>query len=277
MVRAMSFLVFALLICGCGSNLEPAKAAKPLDSSETKAAGFQKLPKPATSDSQAVDLVRKIIAAHTNNDPALLEKMKSFAFSRDGKHRTPGSQELGSPMKFEIQARWPNRARYVMTGGMPVPITVRIVDQQVMRHAPSPLVLPPIPENQIEDNLIHYYGDGFQLLLPLTDPAIVVALDAKLTLGDKTLQGLRVWKDGKPQVLLHIDPATNLLARITYEGREQGLTTLVEVALSEYRPVNGFQLAHRAFVRMNGRDFIEFEKASLEFPREHADKVFTEP
>ena len=276
-MRLFGLSLFVFAFVGCGANPETRRTTKALAPTETQNAGFPKLDPPAASDPAAKTVAAKIIAAHTNNDPAMIGKMKSVVFGREGKHVAVDSPLSGLPVNFTLSGVWPDRGRYVWTGMAPFPVTVRLIDKKAFRDIPNPTLMPPLAEKQFDDLFGHLYADWLQLLIPLGEPETIVAPASEFKLGEQIFAGLRVWQTGKPQAILYYDAVTFRVVRIAYDGRENGLPTFIELALSDHKPTGGFLLAHRVYVRMNGRDFMEFEKAILEFPKEHAAKIFTEP
>lgn len=270
-------LVVGLLALGCGANPETRRTTKALASAETSVAGFPKADAPAAADAAAKVTVAKILAAHSNNDLSIFAKMKGVDFGRDGKHVSADSPFHGLSVNFTLAATWPDRGRYVWSGMAPFNVTIRLIDKQVYRDIPNPQLMPPLSEKQFEDLHGHLYSDWLQLLVPLAEADARVAPGPEFTLEGKTFPSVRLWRPGSPQAIFYYDPATFRVIRLAYDGRENGVPTYVELALSDHKMTNGFLLAHKVYVRMNGRDFMDFDKATLEFPKVHASKLFTEP
>lgn len=271
-VLILPFFVLAWAI-GCGSNPETRRTTKTL-ATET-ATGFPKADAPAASDPASKDIAAKIIAAHTGNDPAMIGKMKSVVFGREGKHVASDSPFYGIAVKFRLSATWPDRGRYDWTS--PMPFTLRLIDKQAFRDLPNPGTMPPLSEKQFDDLYGHLYADWLQLLVPLAEPDTIVAPGPEFAQGDVRHPSLRIWRAGKPQAILYYDSKSFQMTRLAYDGRESGIPTYFELALSDFKKTNGFLLAHRMYVRMNGRDNIEYDQATLEFPKDHALKLFTDP
>jgi hypothetical protein len=272
-----TFLFASVLALGCNGNPETGRKTKALANAETTAVGFPKADAPAAADAAAKATVAKILAAHSHNDPSIYAKMKGVVFGREGKHVSADSPLAGTEVNFKLSATWPDKGRYVWTGMAPFAVTVRLVDKQAYRDIPNPQLMPPLSEKQFEDLHGHLYSDWLQLLVPLAEPDALVAPGPEFTLDGKTYPSVRLWRPGQPQAIVYYDPATHRVMRIAYDGKENGIPTYVELALSDHKMTNGFLLAHKVYVRMNGRDFMDFDKATLEFPKGHAPNVFTEP
>ena len=276
-MRLVLCSVMMASVFGCGSNPETRRSTKALSDNEAPSIGFPKADPPAETDAGSKVIASKIIAAHTNNDPTLLAKMKSVTFGREGKHVAVDSPFSSLAVNFTMQGKWPNFGRYVWTGLDSQPFTLRIHDKQIYRDVPDSKLQNPIPEKLFNDVFYDFYADWLQLLVPLGEQETIVGLGPEFKLGDAKLLGLRVWYPGKPQAILYYDPTSFRVLRLAYDGRQNGMGIHIELALSEHKPINGFLLAHRVFVRMNGRDNFEYVKATLEFPKDHPAKLFAEP
>jgi hypothetical protein len=277
-MRPSSPLPLALLLAlGCNGKTETGIKTKALAPAETTAVGFPRADAPAASDPTAKAAVAKILVAHSNNDLSVYAKMKGVVFGREGKHVSVDSPLAGLPVKFTLSATWPGRGRYVWITGTAPPMTYRLLDKQAFQDVPNGQLMPPLSERQFADLYSHLYSDWLQLLVPLAEPDAVVAPGPDFALDGKTYPGVRLWNAGQPQAIVYYDPATSRVVRIAYDGKENGLPTYVELALSDHKMTNGVLLAHKVYVRLNGRDFMDFDKATLEFPKEHAAKVFSEP
>lgn len=274
-MRAVAILIsfVGILFPGCGSNPETRRTTKSIAAQETT--GFPKADAPAASDPASREIATKIIATHTGNDATMMAKMKRVVFGREGKHVASDSPFYGIGVKFRLSADWPDRGRYDWT--MPMPFTLRLIDKQVFRDIANPSAMPPLTEKQFDDLYGHLYADWLQLLVPLSEPDTIVAPGPEFAQGDTRHPSIRVWRSGKPQAILYYDPKTYQMSRLAYDGRENGISTYFELAMSDFKKTNGFLLAHRVYVRMNGRDNIEYDQATLEFPKDHALKLFTDP
>ena len=271
-MRAFAWLipVVGLLSLGCGSNPETGRKTKSIATEETTA--FPKAESPAVSDPASRDIAAKIIAAHTGNDPAMLAKMKSMTFGRVGKHL-----ETQSPFSFRISAVWPDRARYVWSGLEAIPFTIRLVENQAFRDDTTPARTLAVPEKLFDGFFRHLYSDWLQLLVPLGEVDTIVAPGPDHQQLEKKYPSIRVWRTGKPQAMIYYDPTTFRMVRLAFDGLENMIPTYIELVFSDYQPTSGFLLAHHVFIRMNGREVMEFDQATLEFPKDHALKLFTEP
>lgn len=264
-------------IIGCGSNPETRKTTRALVENNPETVGFPKADPPAQSDAESKQIAAKIVAAHTNNNPAILSKIKGVIFGRSGKHVSSESSFNGLAMNFSLSATWPNYGRYTWTGMSPTPFIIRVYEKQVARDIPNAAMQNPLPEKFYPDVQFHFYSDWLQLLVPLGEPESIFAPGPAFKLGDQTLPSIRIWMPDKPQAILYYDPKTFYVMRIAYEGRELGLPIHFELAMSDHRMLNGLLVAHHVYVRANGRDQIEYDKATLEFPKEHPLKLFTSP
>ena len=76
-------------------------------------------------------------------------------------------------------------------------------------------------------------------------------------------------------MILYIDPATGLVARQTYAAAPGA--PLVEEAFSDYRVVNGVQVAYSATVSQGGRQVLRRQVASVAINPPADPALFTRP
>lgn len=225
---------------------------------------------PLQSEPMAVETVKKIVAAHTSNNPALLEKLKGVSFIREG-------NVAGKAIKVEMSGTWPDRGRYTWSGNAPVPITFRILDQSAFQDVPQGAAIDPLTEKRHEDLFRDMYADWLQTLVPLTEDGAILANGPEFKLGEQSFPSVRLWRPGKPQAILYYDPKSFLLTRIAYDGRFIGEPAFFELALSEHKAFDGFFFATKIYVRNNGQDSLQFDKATYEIGKQHDIKLFGQP
>jgi hypothetical protein len=78
-------------------------------------------------------------------------------------------------------------------------------------------------------------------------------------------------------LVFHIDPVTGLIAKQSYVVRAPG-QPLVEESFSDYRRIDGVNVAFEAEVRSNGRSILTRHLSSITIGRAPLDpKLFTRP
>jgi hypothetical protein len=77
-------------------------------------------------------------------------------------------------------------------------------------------------------------------------------------------------------MVLYVDPSTHLVARQTYVQGGAG-QPLVEEVFSDYRPIDGVQVAFRAEVRRGGQIVLERRVTSIRFNDPPAPTLFKRP
>ena len=97
--------------------------------------------------------------------------------------------------------------------------------------------------------------DGIGLLLALADDRVRGRRVADVTLGGRVMPAIEADLAAAGRVTLAFDPATGLLAYQRYGGGEGEPTT--EETFSDYREVQGLQVAHRASVRREGQPPVQ--------------------
>src|SRR5437879_2751537 len=108
------WVILGLSVAGCGGSGGPAvNVARPAQPRTGGIPPFPTAAAPPASDPAAKAAAAKILAAHTNNDPALLEKVKTVRVVRDGvMHPRPGEGAGDLPVAFEFTAAWPDTCKY---------------------------------------------------------------------------------------------------------------------------------------------------------------------
>jgi hypothetical protein len=78
-------------------------------------------------------------------------------------------------------------------------------------------------------------------------------------------------------VALLVDAATGLVSRLRYRAVVDGRPAAIEEAFSDYRAVDGIQVAWRAVVRRDGRVVLERTLTSILFDAPVAPALFRRP
>lgn len=78
-----------------------------------------------------------------------------------------------------------------------------------------------------------------------------------LAVDGRSLRGVEVMTKDAGAVSLHIDPQSGLVMRESYTAQGPQGVEVVEEHFSDYRPVEGLQVAFKALVRRGGSDVIE--------------------
>lgn len=97
--------------------------------------------------------------------------------------------------------------------------------------------------------------DGIGLLLALADNRVKSKRVADVTIGGRALPAIEAELAAAGRVTIAFDPSTGLLAYQRYGGANGEPTT--EETFSDYRAVQGLQVAHQASVRREGQPPIQ--------------------
>jgi hypothetical protein len=272
-MRTISKLILcslaSLSLIGCGGETDSRVPTKALSKSDNSKA-FPVEAQPGQSDPAAVETVKKIVAAHTGNNPSLLEKLKGVSLQREGRFTINVPELFGKAVKYEFQGSWPDRGKYTWSGQ--VNAIFRIVDQSAFQDING------APQPRFDDELTgHLYSDWLQLLLPLSEEGSTFAPGPTFTLEQTTYPSIRIWRLGKPQAIFYYDAQKMLVTRIAYEGKDMGAKAFFELSMSEHKPFDGIMLATKVYVRKDGQEFIEYDKLTVEMGKQHPLKLFAEP
>ena len=97
--------------------------------------------------------------------------------------------------------------------------------------------------------------DGIALLLALAEDRVTGRRVPDVTLGGRALPAIEADLAAAGRVTIAFDPATGLLAYQRYGGADGEPAT--EETFTDYRPVQGLQIAHHATVRREGQPPIQ--------------------
>ncbi len=155
--------------------------------------------------------------------------------------------------------QYPNRVhveRTLEAPGRPSALIVQVYDGE-HGWVRNPNGVFDVPAPVLKDMEIGLKRDRIALLLA------AVAGDVRTRLlpdvkdqGGKTYHALELVGPALDPIVLHVDPATGLIARQTYVAGAPG-QPIIEERFGEYRAVNGLQVAFSASVRRGGQQILQ--------------------
>lgn len=259
-------IVAALLVgvAGCGeSKPRPFVPAAPLPQ-DVPAAPSAALPtakdKPAAADPAAVELVGRALAAHTDNKPREVDKFKTVEFVRTGLGKSAG--DVPDRLTWEVAAGWPDQFRVRVetpNGRSAVIARSGKTGWRAGAGVQMPMTAAEVAELQIDST-----GEWLCFLFPLADPAAVLAPAADASVNKKTCPGVKVWHPLLAPAVVHFDPDTKLLARVTFEGREAGRPGVKEFDILETRAYAGVKLAQHMAQKVDGKEYADWKLDKVE-------------
>jgi hypothetical protein len=149
---------------------------------------------------------------------------------------------------------YPNRVR--VETKLPDLLSIQVYDGE---HAwvRDPQGLHDVPERFVRDLQSSLRRDTIALLLAAVDGSVSVrALQEIRSDTGIVQQGLELTGPGLEPVVLYINPSTGLIAKQTYVAGGPG-QPIIEESFSDYRVVDGVQVAHTAAVRRAGQLMLE--------------------
>lgn len=269
--RAALFATLAAATCalayaGCAGRAEkPLKVAQPIDDSPTSGEEVA-LPtpgeRPAQSDPAAMELVKLAVKAHAGDRPFDLAKFKAVKFTRKGLGRTPEENPLGQ--SWAVAMRFPGqfRARAEFANDLR-PITVGLSGTTGWMLKDDPYTLMPMNAEEAGHFQTDITGEWVALLFPLIESESVFAA-APVPVGGVAHPGVRLFHPKLAPCLLYFDPATHTLARVHFEGRENGIPGRKEFQLLEFKPVEGVQFVSRLAQKFRGSQYADWSYEKVE-------------
>jgi zinc protease len=213
--------------------------AAPSSSPPLMPASFVQAPSPGAGGSSAGPLIDKAIAA--KGGLSLLQSIRTVKSMSEMVFATPAGEAKVSatayvryPGQFRIDAHGPDGLRIqAFDSG-----AAWVGDGTVAEDAP------PVVVRSMEAGI---QRDTVGLLLALADKRVASRRVADVNVKGTPMPAIEVTLPSAGVVTLVFDPETGLLDRQRYGGPEGELVT--EETFSDYRPVQGLQVAHRATVR----------------------------
>jgi hypothetical protein len=145
-------------------------------------------------------------------------------------------------------------------------------------------------KEQVASQKEYLYGAWVSSLLPLNGKQFTCAPLGESKVDDRAVVGVKVSSKGHKDVLLYFDETTNLLAKSAqtiqaedlwgeFLGRGPTNPTVVkhEAFYSDYRAVQGVQVARKVVIKRDGKLFVESEKHDIQLVDKLGDKEFSKP
>lgn len=274
-VRNLVPLILALLV-GCGGSPPPPSAAKPIDDGPAEEALPPiAAPKPEKSEPEAAAVVNAILLAHTRSEPSLIEKLRKIRIRRKGDWRLPDGTRSEATMDIAI---WGDQYRTTYsiahTGNIPQTIAINRNKGWQFHQQFGPKEVP-LDAATLEQVLPEVYGDRMTVLVPLTNPKLIAAMARPVVEGSETI--VRIWIEDEPPMLLHVDPKTNRLQRLTYRMNENNQVVARALRLHDYAPVSGVMLPGRVEYGVGSLTFTTWSKIEYEVPGQFELAFFDKP
>ncbi len=97
--------------------------------------------------------------------------------------------------------------------------------------------------------------------------------------GDKQAVGVRVMREGHPDVTVYLDKDTGLVSKLEYKGKDAmtGDEYKGEVFYEDYKKADGLMVPHKVRVLHDGSPYLEREVTSFTAGEKFTDKDFAKP
>jgi zinc protease len=228
----------------------PARAGRAGGTGAVVRASFQQRPLTAAGeDTAAQALVEKVIAAKGGLET--LRAVRTIAAWTRATMSTPGgpveaetTTYLQYPDRMRVETRLPETSIVQTYDG-----SRAWVKDQSGTHE--------VPEHMIRDLEATFKRDTIAALLAAHDGSLHARVLPNVKDDAGTIRrAIELSGPGLEPMVLYVDPETNLVARQTYVAGGPG-QPLIEELFTDYRAVNGVQIAFTADVRQGGRKVLE--------------------
>jgi hypothetical protein len=260
-----------------GGAASPRGTARPQYSSpasqSTASAASQSAKAPAITPQEgaaARALLDKVIAAKGGLDR--LRGIRTLVVST--RERSFGPNQEVNTVNVTTDLEYPDHVRVEMT--TPQGPVIRGYDGSTA-WAKDPRGIQDIPRPMIDELRASLRRDIIAALVASADGRLRVRLlpDVKDDSG-ALHHALEFSATDLDPMVLYVDPATNLVTKQTYVSGGLG-RSLVEEIFSDYRSVDGVQIAHAARVRVGGRPMLERHVTAITINAPIAPSAFKRP
>ena len=225
----------------------------------------------AASESSASALLDRVIAAKGGLDT--LRRVASITAVTSAAMKTPSGLVDAETTTY---LQYPNQVR--VETRLPEATVVQVYDG-AKAWVKDPNGTHDVPEPMIRELQASFERDTIALLLAARDGKVRTRLlpDAKPSGSDgKAYRALECSGAALDPMILYIDPVTHLVARQSYVPGGAG-QPLVEEIFSDYRPVDGVQIAFSAEIRRGGETILQRRVTTIRLNEPLGPTLFKRP
>ena len=91
------------------------------------------------------------------------------------------------------------------------------------------------------------------------------------------MTSITVTRRNWPDMTLSFDPKNNLLRKISYKARDNGVTKLQEILVGDHKEIEGVQLPQSMTLLMEGKEVFSWNKFEYLFPGKIDRAIFERP
>jgi len=225
----------------------------------------------SASESTASALLDRVIAAKGGLDT--LRRVASITAVTSAGMKTPSGSVDAETTTY---LHYPNQVRVETM--LPEATVVQVYDGS-KAWVKDPSGTHDVPEPMIRELRASFERDTIAALLNARDGKVRMRLlpDAKPGGSDgKAYRALEFSGPGLDPMVLYVDPVTHLVARQSYVPGGAG-QPLVEEVFSDYRPVDGVQIAFSAEIRRGGETILQRRVISIRLNEPLGPTLFKRP
>ena len=220
-------------------------------------------------DPQARAIVDKAIKAAGGD--AALAKHSAATFKEKGTYHGMG-QPLPYTATYAVQ--WPNQFR------MEVADVFTIVVNRDKGWIKAGGETKEMTKEELAAQLNDLRAGWISSLLPLKDKAFTVTAIGETKVDDRPAVGIKVTRQGYPEVKLYFDKSTNLLVRSEHKTKlpEQNYKDAdAEDYFSNYKDLDGAKVATKMVMKRDGKLYVEAEVTDYKAAGNLEAKMFDRP
>lgn len=226
----------------------------------------------ADDATNAKSIVEKAIKAHGGADK--IKASKATTWTETGTYYGMGG---GLPYTGQYAAQFPDQFRMEIVGAF---IVVLNGDQGWVSANGQTTDMSP---EQLKEQKSGLQASLVASLIPLTgkiDEKYKLSLIGDSSVNGKPAVGVLVQHEGRRDVSLYFDKESHLIAKIEHLVRSEelgGKEVVQEAIVSDYRKIDGLQVARKFVVNRDGQKFVEGEHSEFKIHKTLDDNTFSEP
>lgn len=223
---------------------------------------------------EATELRDRVLKAAAK-DPADIQKFKMFTLKAKGVSRVNSE---ATPATFELTAVYPSKlkATWEFSGDTKTAVTICGSDDRGWRKAAG-FDAGDLPSEELNDFRNDTYGVFASTLIVLTGPETKLTLGPKSKVGGDAVVGLKLTRRPYPEITLYFDETTNLIRKMAYKSRENGVLLGKEMVFGGHKLVGGMMLPTTQTTLVQGREVYSWTDIQFTFPDKLPGETFDKP
>jgi hypothetical protein len=209
-------------------------------------------------------------------DPADIQKFKIYTMKAKGTSKLSAEPTAAV---FDLTVVYPSKLKGTWEFGgsqNKQSVTICASDDKGWRVGTN-FPITDLSVEELNDFRTDVYGVFSSTLLTLTEPETKLSLAGRSKIGADSVVGLQLSRRPFPQITLQFDEKTNLLRKMSYRGRENGVLMTKEMVYGGHKTVGGLTLPTKQTTVVDGKEVYSWTEMTFDFPDKLDSKTFDKP